>query len=174
MKKISKVIGIGIGALVLVSFVGRDACEKSKGHHEKLNAINELQQPFLQKVTTQENPKVLQVDDIVLIGLEEEINLGFDTAYYLPNDFNAYEGMQLTLADIDLVTVEEEIDLGFDTSKYLPLGFNAYEGMRTAANEVAADDLDVSDLRIIEVETEIDLGFDTQKYLPKGFDPYAK
>jgi hypothetical protein len=173
MKKISVVIGIGVVALLLVSFVGRDACEKSRDHHEKLNAIHELQRPFLQRLETVGNAEVLRVEDIVVIGSEEEISLGFDTAYYLPDDFNAYEGMELNLADIHLEDVEEEIDLGFDTSKYLPIGFNAYEGMQTESNAIVQEQ-DVNDLEVIETEVEIDLGFDTQKYLPKGFDPYAK
>jgi hypothetical protein len=173
MKKISVVIGMGVVALLLVSFVGRDACEKSRDHHEKLNAIHELQQPFLQRMASQSIAQELKIEDIVVIGSEEEINLGFDTAYYLPDDFNAYQGMELDLADINLEEVEEEIDLGFDTSKYLPIGFNAYEGMLTDADEVAQE-LDINDLEVIEAEVEIDLGFDTHKYLPEGFDPYAK
>ena len=103
MKKISTFSGIGILALTLLSFVGKGECEKPK--------------------------EELSVDNIVFIETEEEIDLGFDTAEYLPIGFNAYAGMELNFDEIDFIEAEEEIDLGFDTAEYLPVGFNAYTGM---------------------------------------------
>ena len=136
MKKISVVSGIGILTLTLLSFVGKGDCEKSK--------------------------EELLVDNIVFIEVEEDIDLGFDTAYYLPIGFDAYAGMELNFDEIEFIEVEDEIDLGFDTAYYLPIGFDAYVGM----------ELDIDKINYIETEEEIDLGFDTAEYLPTGFNPY--
>jgi len=162
MKKASVLSGIGVLALTLLSFAGKGECEKSKEHHEAKNAFMELQQPFINNFITDRENDIVSVNDFLFVEIEEEIDLGFDTATYLPEGFDAYAGMGLNLNEIDLVETEEEIDLGFDTAKYLPLGFNAYEGM----------DLNLNDIVIIESEEEINLGFDTAKYLPAGFNPY--
>ena len=146
MKKISLLSGIGILTLTLLSFVGNGECEKSKESHV---------------CPTNENG-ILSMEDIVFIETDEEIDLGFDTAEYLPIGFDAYAGMELDLDEISFVENEEEIDLGFDTAEYLPIGFNTYVGM----------ELDLDEISFIETEEEIDLGFDTAEYLPKGFNPY--
>ena len=67
------------------------------------------------------NPK-----DIEVINVEEEVNLGFDTFEYLPLDFNAYAGVNLSEEDFEIFENQEEVDLGFDTAAYLPANFNAY------------------------------------------------
>ena len=36
----------------------------------------------------------LDINDIEVIELEEEVELGFDTSKYLPENFNPYKGMQ--------------------------------------------------------------------------------
>jgi len=136
MKKISVLSGIGILALTLSSFTGKDECEKSEE---------------------------LSTDNIVFIETEEEIDLGFDTAKYLPIGFNAYAGMELDLNEIDFVETEEEIDLGFDTAEYLPEGFDPYMGTK----------FDLNEIDFVETEEEIDLGFDTAEYLPVGFNAYS-
>ena len=126
------------------------------------------------------------------------MDLGFDTAAYLPAGFDPYAGMTDEVAAIGLIRIEEEeVDLGFDTRPYLPEGFDPYEGMdelegvpTTALEaelgryEAFADsfdicaavtdstDLVISQLSTPEEEEEVDLGFDTQAYLPAGFDPY--
>ena len=38
----------------------------------------------------------------------EEVDLGFDPYFYLPSNFNAYEGMILELKDIEYIELEEE------------------------------------------------------------------
>ena len=106
--------------------------------------------------------EIVQIEDIVLVEIEEEIDLGFDTAKYLPIGFDAYEGMAWNMNDI--VVEEEEIDLGFDTSLYLPDGFNAYKGMVFEIDEIV----------VIEEEEEIILDFDVQNYLPKNFNALTK
>ena len=113
----------------------------------------------------QSNPKSVDpsIDKIGLIEIEEEIELGFDTAQYLPEGFNAYAGMQ-TADGLNLIVIEEEIELGFNTKDYLPKGFNPYRGMIFA----------VEDIVVIEEEEEFILDFNTQKYLPNRFDALAK
>ena len=162
MKKISLVSGIGILALTLLSFVGNGECEKSKESHVAETVLTELQEPFINALLAQNENGILSMEDIVFIETDEEIDLGFDTAEYLPIGFDAYAGMELDLDEISFVENEEEIDLGFDTAEYLPIGFNAYVGM----------ELDLDEISFIETEEEIDLGFDTAEYLPKGFNPY--
>lgn len=39
----------------------------------------------------------------------EELDLGFDPYFYLPSNFNAYEGMKLELRDIEYIEVEEDL-----------------------------------------------------------------
>ena len=73
---------------------------------------------------------IISIASIEVIELEEEIELGFDTADYLPADFNPYKGMgDINWDEIELYELEEEIDLGFDTKDYLPKNFNPYRGM---------------------------------------------
>ncbi len=173
MKKASVLLGTGVLSLLLLSFAGKDRCEKSKEHHEAKNALIELQQPFEGEVLLALSTEPMNINEISVLEIEEEIDLGFDTAEYLPEDFNPYRGMALNIDDIELVEFEEEIDLGFDTADYLPKSFNAYEGMEFDLEEVFAE-LDLNDILNFIEEEEIDLGFDTSKYLPAGFDPYAK
>ena len=68
----------------------------------------------------------LKVDDIKLVEINEEVNLGFDAFEYLPIGFNAYAGTDLTEQDFDVFENEEIVELGFDTTAYLPSEFNAY------------------------------------------------
>ena len=88
-----------------------------------------MQQPFINELQAQNKIEPLSIEAIVFVETEEEIDLGFDTADYLPMGFNAYSGLELDLDEIDFVEIEEEIELGFDTAKYLSLGFDAYAGM---------------------------------------------
>ena len=111
-----------------------------------------------------DNAIVYAVEDIHVIEIEEDVDLGFDTRAYLPVGFNPLKGKDdLDWSKIELIELEEEVDLGFDTSAYLPKGFNALEGK---------DDLDWSQIELIELEEEIELGFNPRKYLPKDFNPY--
>ncbi len=57
---------------------------------------------------------------------EEEVDLGYDTYFYLPDNFDPYQGMIIDLEEITVEEPEENIDLGFSTDKYLPKGFNPY------------------------------------------------
>ncbi len=162
MKKFKVVSGIGILALALLSFAGKGECEKSKETSKAETSLTELQQPFINELRGQCESGLLSIDDIVVMETVEEIDLGFDTAEYLPAGFDAYAGMEPDLDQINFIETEKEIDLGFDTAEYLPAGFDAYAGMEP----------DLDQINFIETEKEIDLGFDTAEYLPKGFNPY--
>jgi hypothetical protein len=166
MKKTSVLLGIGVLSLMLVSFVGKGECEKSKEHKMAQHSLTELQKNFTTEILSTQNTEPISIDEISFIELEEEIELGFDTEAYLPEGFNAYKGMKFTVSDFEVIEVEEDIDLGFNTANYLPKGFNPYEGMEFEIEEILAD--------IVLIEEEIDLGFDTAEYLPVGFDAYAR
>lgn len=168
MKKVSVITGIGLVSLLLLSFTGKDNCDR-----EESNAYAALQQPFLSALPTDTNPTTLDINEIDYVELEAEIDLGFEPSDYLPLGFNAYEGMDLDLDDIIYVEEEEDFDLGFDTAAYLPKGFNAYEGMDLDL-QVALEELDLNSIIYIEEEVEIQLDFPSRKYLPRGFNPYAK
>nr|WP_299071671.1 hypothetical protein [uncultured Allomuricauda sp.] len=106
-----------------------------------------------------ESSSELDLSEIVFIEEDAEIDLGFNTADYLPEDFNPYKAY-FNLDSITYIEEEEELALDFDTNAYLPKGFDPY-------TEVVP----VNSINFIEEES-IDLGFDTKKYLPKGFSPY--
>lgn len=88
-----------------------------------------------------------------------EIDLGFDVADYLPEDFNPYK----MYVDLDAITyIEEEIEIS-DLSQYLPEGFDAY-----------AFPTDVQSINYIDENDSFTIDFDTKKHLPEGFDAYKK
>ena len=97
---------------------------------------------------------------IPFIEEAEEIDLGFDPADYLPEDFDPHK-VYFDLNAIEYVEFGND-ELGFDTAPYLPEGFDPY-----------TDVVPVGSVNYIK-DDEIDLGFDTAKYLPKNFDPYKK
>ena len=68
----------------------------------------------------------LNASEIEVVEINEEINLGFDAFEYLPLDFDAYAGAELTTEDFEIFENQEIVDLGFDTAAYLPTEFNAY------------------------------------------------
>ncbi len=100
----------------------------------------------------------LDLNEIVFIE-EEDLNLGFDTADYLPKNFNPYK-TYFDINSIPYVEDEDDFDLGFDTANHLPEGFDAY-----------TDIVPVGSINYIEME-DMELGFDTKEYLPEGFSPY--
>ncbi len=138
MKKASTLLSLLFLGATLVSFKGFPQCK------------------------TISNEPIL--NDITLVEIEEEIELGFDTAQYLPEGFNPYAGMKTVLDKLTLVNVEEYIDLDFDTTEYLPENFNPYKGMIFA----------IDDIVVIEQEEEFTLDFDVQNYLPKRFNALSK
>jgi len=81
----------------------------------------------------------LEINEIEIIELEEEVELGFDTSKFLPNNFNALKGKNdLDWNTIELIEIQEDIEINFDTKQYLPEGFNPYKGMRIIKNKIEA------------------------------------
>lgn len=79
---------------------------------------------------TSNNGEEVSIASIDVYKLEEDIELCFDTADYLPADFDAKKGMNdIDWSSIELVELKEDFDIGFDTKDYLPKNFNPYEGM---------------------------------------------
>ena len=88
----------------------------------------ELEQTLFGETASDE---IISVDAVSVIELEEELELGFDTANYLPENFDANKGMDdINWDEIKLYELEEELEIGFDTKEHLPLGFNPYTGMK--------------------------------------------
>ncbi|MBT8185470.1 MAG: hypothetical protein KJN76_11570 [Eudoraea sp.] len=173
MKKASRILGIGLLSVLLMSFTGKDNCDKSKEDRKAKIAMAEFQKPFINNMLSEIKTEPISIDQITYLEQDEEIDLGFDTAVYLPLGFNAYQGVELDLNEIEFLEEEQDIDLGFDTSDYLPEGFDPYKVMGSADESTTAD-LNLEDIIYLTEEEDIDLGFDTQQYLPAGFDASAK
>ena len=101
----------------------------------------------------------LNLNEIEFLEEDVEVDLGFDTADYLPSDFNPYE-TYFDLNSIIYIEEETELQLDFDSNTYLPVGFDPYSEI-----------VDVHSINYME-EEDLDLGFDTKDYLPVGFTAY--
>ncbi len=123
-------------------------------------ASNEISFEWASRMES-ETPVELNLDDIIYIEDDSDINLGFDTADYLPEGFDPYE-QYVDLDAIEFIEEDNCTDLGFDTENYLPESFDAYA--------YATDFRNID--YIEEGEDDFDLGFDTAEYLPEGFDPH--
>lgn len=95
----------------------------------------------------------LDLNSIVYIEDDLDFDLGFDTADYLPEDFNAHQ-FYFDLNWIDYI--EEEFILNMDTQQYLPIGFNPY-----------AFPLDVQSINYIDEKDYFELQLDSKKHLRK-------
>jgi len=113
------------------------------------NEINELQDD-------------LDWSKIELEEIEEDVEIGFDTKAYLPENFNPLKGKyDLHWDKIELIQLDEEVQLNFNTKTYLPENFNPLKGKY---------DLNWDTIELVDLEDEVSLNFDTKKYLPEGFD----
>ncbi|MDD7888190.1 hypothetical protein [Flavivirga sp. 57AJ16] len=110
-----------------------------------------------------ENP-YLDVGSIEVYEIEEDVDLGFNTKDYLPENFNPLKGKgDLDWSTIEIYKIEEDVDLGFNTKDYLPENFNPLKGK---------GDVEWGAIKLAEIEEEVEIGFDTKKYLPVNFSPY--
>ena len=99
----------------------------------------ELEQELFTMSVIEEEPIAIQ--DIEVYELVEEDD--FDTAEYLPENFNATKGMyDIDWSTVELYELEEELDLGFDTRDYLPEGFDPYKGMICLKENLVSSRLD--------------------------------
>ena len=81
--------------------------------------------PSINAKKVEKSIEEFDVNTIVFIEEKNDTELGFDTAAYLPEGFNAYEG-EIGLEAINYIE-NDDVELGFDTKTYLPKGFNAYK-----------------------------------------------
>ncbi len=65
------------------------------------------------------------INSIQVMEEETEIDLGFDTVKYLPEDFNPYAYPQ-DVEGFNYIDENDFFELGFDTEKHLPEGFDPY------------------------------------------------
>jgi len=132
--------------------------------HNSLSSEQQALEKVIFSKVENSNTENLEINDIVIIEIEEDVELGFDTSMYLPENFNALKGKHdLDWNSIELIEIEEDVELGFDPSMYLPKNFNALKGKH---------DLDWSTIELIEIEEDIEIDFDTKAYLPSNFNPY--
>lgn len=103
----------------------------------------------------------IEVDSIAYIEEESPVDLGFDTALYLPENFDAYD-LPENIMDISYIETESEVVLGFDASTYLPSAFDPFK-----------DYFDLNSIEYIEEEEEIEFDFDIGDYLPADFVPVS-
>lgn len=62
----------------------------------------------------------VEIEDVIVIELEDEVVIGFDTQEYLPDGFNPLKGFAaLDWTKIELIELEEELNLNVDR-EYLP------------------------------------------------------
>lgn len=100
------------------------------------------------------------INSITYIEDEIEFDLGFDTADYLPEDFDAHQ-VYFDLNGVDYI--EEDLAIEWDTKDYLPKEFNAY-----------AYPSDVQSINFLDESDAFEVGFDTQEYLPFNFNAFNK
>jgi len=125
MKNISIVTLVLLLAVVFISFRGLQH-HRNAEHHEMSNLFASSNQNFEAQFANFPEFGFLDPNDLVVVEVEENVDLGFDTATYLPLGFNAYAGIQLEAEDIEVEEIEEEVNLGFDPALYLPANFNAF------------------------------------------------
>ncbi len=102
----------------------------------------------------------LDLKSIVYIEEEAEVDLGFNTADYLPENFDPYR-FYIDLGSLPFI--EEEASLDEAVSRHLPRNFNPYSH---PSDFRAVSYIDPADME--------QLDFDSRKHLPEGFQPYIK
>lgn len=104
------------------------------------------------------------INSVVYIEEETKIELGFDTADYLPENFDPYKAY-VDLNSVAFVEGEFTISKRMQRklAKRLPAGFDAY-AYPTAIRSI--DYIDENDTVVFD--------FDAEQYLPEGFNAYSK
>ncbi|MCX2717985.1 hypothetical protein [Lentiprolixibacter aurantiacus] len=109
---------------------------------------------------TGNSPKIINqnvTEPVIFIEEVSPVNLGFDTALYLPEDFNPYAHPE-NFMDVSFIEEEDKVELDFDVQEYLPKYFNPYKKY-----------FDLNSIEYIEEEEEIEFDFEIRHYLPEGF-----
>jgi len=81
--------------------------------------------PLLSAKTIEAPREELNLNSIRFIELDKNTELGFDTAEYLPEGFDAHTDI-VPVEGVNYIE-EDVIQLNFDTADYLPKGFDPYK-----------------------------------------------
>jgi hypothetical protein len=93
------------------------------------------------------------INSINYIEDDFDFDLGFDTADYLPEGFDANQ----SYFDLNWIEyIEEEFIIDMDTQQYLPIGFDPY-----------AYPLDVQSINYIDEKDFIEIELDSNRHLRK-------
>ncbi|MBM1105690.1 hypothetical protein JQC67_06000 [Aurantibacter crassamenti] len=98
------------------------------------------------------------LNSILYIEDEEVIDLGFNTADYLPEDFNP-NTYYFNLNWVEYVD-ESKVE-NVEVENNLPSEFDAYSNPEG-----------IEGVNYIDLNDEIVIGFNTKQYLPKGFNAF--
>lgn len=77
-------------------------------------------------VSAENLPMEITLENILFLEPEMEVEMGFNTAEYLPADFNPYAAPSNPMS-VSYMEDEEEVVMGFDTHLYLPKNFDPYQ-----------------------------------------------
>ncbi|RKN83581.1 hypothetical protein [Ulvibacterium marinum] len=105
--------------------------------------------------------KEFDINSITYIEEEAQVDLGFDTADYLPEGFDPYT----IYFDLNSVSYMEEEGLPQleELKIYLPADFDAY-----------ADPSSVEGINYMDSSDDIEMDFETAEYLPESFNVYQR
>ena len=67
----------------------------------------------------------LDIDKVEFIEEDQSFELGFDTAMYLPENFDPYSDA-FSVSSINYIDECDDIELGFETMEFLPMDFDPY------------------------------------------------
>ncbi|MBT8205299.1 MAG: hypothetical protein KJP14_04320 [Eudoraea sp.] len=98
-----------------------------------------------------------ETDKVIYIEEVSPVDLGFDTALYLPEGFDPY-AIPENIMDVSFIEDEAKIQLDFDVEQYLPKHFDPYKKY-----------FDLNSIQFIEEEEVIEFDFEIQDYLPADF-----
>ncbi|MFK7811200.1 MAG: hypothetical protein AB8B59_01825 [Maribacter sp.] len=74
------------------------------------SSFNTAEKPNSAQLLSEDLERTIEremLNTIEYIEEKEEIDLGFDSYFYLPHGFNAYEGMEFELSDIEYIELED-------------------------------------------------------------------
>ncbi len=80
--------------------------------------------PMLSAKSAEISREELNLNSVRYIETEDTIGLGFDTASYLPENFDPYAD-EVVIESLNYIE-DDVIELGFNTRDFLPEGFDPY------------------------------------------------
>ena len=116
----------------------------------------------LSEMATEEDALPQAIRNLQYMELEDPFELGFDTADYLPEDFDPNE-IYVDLEEFVLVPVTEEEPVVIQPGS-LPEDFDPYAAPK--------DVMQVSYLDPADQEAALEPGLEVEDHLPEDFDPY--